>query len=142
MTIPHSVHQLSKLLIHFKFEACIPTDLGRDNVGYSYFPLVFTILLQTMSINRILDCALLFTTGSSHTDVKCAPCPEGFYSAESSCTGGCQKLTVCPSNCTTIPGNDKHDVYCSLCKSGTKTREGETLIKALSDGLAEFFLFV
>lgn len=77
----------------------------------------------------------VISNGTAHTDVKCEPCPVGFFSAESSSRKTCQKFSVCAPGRTTIPGNDMNDVYCSACRTGSRTQEDE----AICDGeLMEF----
>lgn len=66
--------------------------------------------------------------GTAYSDVTCEPCRGGFFSADSSSRKSCQKFTVCTPDRTTIPGDDRHDVYCSACKSGSITQEGERLM--------------
>ncbi|XP_020315014.1 tumor necrosis factor receptor superfamily member 6B [Oncorhynchus kisutch] len=85
--------------------------------------------------SRCLPGEGVLSNGTAYTDVTCEPCRGGFFSADSSSRKSCQKFTVCTPDRTTIPGDDRHDVYCSACKSGSMTQEDE----AICDGeLMEF----
>ncbi|XP_010874079.1 tumor necrosis factor receptor superfamily member 6B [Esox lucius] len=69
----------------------------------------------------------VITNGTAHTDVECEPCAGGFFSNESSSSKACQSFSVCAPGYTTIPGNEMNDVYCSLCKNGSRTAEDEAV---------------
>ncbi|XP_046893372.1 tumor necrosis factor receptor superfamily member 6B-like [Hypomesus transpacificus] len=72
--------------------------------------------------------------GTAEKDVKCETCEYDLFSSHYSSTDSCQEYSLCPAGHTTIPGNDKRDVFCSVCKNGTKTEDQEVC----ADQLKEF----
>ncbi|KAJ8016435.1 hypothetical protein DPEC_G00007180 [Dallia pectoralis] len=69
----------------------------------------------------------VIANGTTHADVKCQPCAEGFFSNEWSSSKACQSSSVCPPDRTTIPGNEMNDVYCSSCKKESRTVEDQAV---------------
>nr|XP_006639513.1 PREDICTED: tumor necrosis factor receptor superfamily member 6B [Lepisosteus oculatus] len=54
--------------------------------------------------------------GTAHEDVQCQTCPIGSYSSTPSGTEPCRPHRWCPPGQIAIPGDDKHDTFCSSCK--------------------------
>ncbi|KAJ8369651.1 hypothetical protein SKAU_G00096790 [Synaphobranchus kaupii] len=54
--------------------------------------------------------------GTAYADAKCAPCEEGYFSAEFSSIKQCQKHSLCEAGERAIPGHEKQDTFCTLCK--------------------------
>ncbi|XP_048873958.1 tumor necrosis factor receptor superfamily member 6B-like [Brienomyrus brachyistius] len=57
--------------------------------------------------------------GTVQKDVRCAPCSEGTFSSKPSSTESCQMHSKCKSGETSIPGNSKHDTFCTTCNIST-----------------------
>lgn len=122
-------------------EGVISNGRLSDNVWLPFimntpFPLLFfQLALQTTAICLQIKYTFYdqypYFPGTAHTDVKCEPCPVGFFSAESSSRKTCQKFSVCAPGRTTIPGNDMNDVYCSACRTGSRTHEGQNILSIL-----------
>ncbi|KAI1890436.1 hypothetical protein AGOR_G00153690 [Albula goreensis] len=58
--------------------------------------------------------------GTAHTDVECTPCSDGTFSSEHSSTKACQKHSECMSGERVIPGDEKHDTFCTTCKNASQ----------------------
>ncbi|XP_067096562.1 tumor necrosis factor receptor superfamily member 6B-like [Osmerus mordax] len=72
--------------------------------------------------------------GTADKDVKCEQCEYDHFSSHYSSTDSCREFSLCKEGHTTIPGNEKQDVFCSVCNNGTKTEDQEVC----ADQLMEF----
>ncbi|XP_018604603.1 tumor necrosis factor receptor superfamily member 6B-like [Scleropages formosus] len=57
--------------------------------------------------------------GTAHSNVKCEPCPDGFFSQKPSSTEKCRKHSRCQEGEKEIPGTKKQDTFCTLCTSSS-----------------------
>ncbi|XP_036388272.1 tumor necrosis factor receptor superfamily member 6B-like [Megalops cyprinoides] len=78
--------------------------------------------------------------GTAYTDVQCTPCSKGYYSAEHSSSEGCQKHSQCAHGERAIPGDRRHDTFCTTCKNTTTDEDRSVCDSAVIDFVVQYAL--